>query len=65
MNIPFVLICMIIIAGLVWMAYRNMRRLNQRIEEFDAERAHNPMDPFSALAELLQQQESPSRRRKR
>jgi hypothetical protein len=65
MNIPFVLICLIIIAGLVWMAYRNMRRLNQRIEEFDAERAHNPIDPFSALAELLQQQESPSRRRKR
>jgi hypothetical protein len=64
-NIPFVLVCLVIIAGLVWMAYRNIRRLNQRIEEFDEERARQPLDPFGALAELLQQQENARHRRKR
>jgi hypothetical protein len=64
-NIPFVLICLIIIAGLVWMAYRNIRRLNQRIEEFDEERARQSLDPFRALAELLQRQENARHRRKR
>ncbi len=65
MNIPFVLVCLVIIAGLMWMAYRNIRRLNQRIEEFDEERARHPLDPFGALAELLQQQENARRKRMR
>lgn len=64
MNIPFVLVCLAIIALLVWMAYRNIRRLNRRIVEFDEERAQRPLDPFSALAEL-QLQENARRKRKR
>ncbi len=65
MNIPFVLVCLVIIAGLAWMAYRNIHRLNRRIEEFDEERARQPLDPFSALAELFQQQENAQRKRRR
>ncbi|MCS7065382.1 MAG: hypothetical protein NZL85_03795 [Fimbriimonadales bacterium] len=64
MNIPFVLVCLAIIALLVWMAYRNIQRLNRRIEEFDEERAQHPLDPFSALAELYRLQENARRRRK-
>ncbi|GBC92614.1 hypothetical protein HRbin15_01085 [bacterium HR15] len=64
MNIPFVLVCLALIALLVWMAYRNIQRLNRRIEEFDAERMQHPLDPFRALAELYQLQEDARRRRK-
>ncbi len=64
MNIPFVLVCLAIIAVLMAIAYRNLRRLNQRIAEWDEERARQPMDPFQALAELYRLQESRRRDRK-
>ncbi len=64
MNIPFVLVCLAIIALLIWMAYRNIHRLNRRIAEFDEERAQGPLDPFRALTELYRLQEEARRRRK-
>lgn len=64
MNIPFVLISLAVIALLVWMAHRNIQRLNRRIAELDEERTQQPLDPFRALAELyrLQENEPPKRK---
>ncbi|MFN7016272.1 MAG: hypothetical protein ACK4P5_03780 [Fimbriimonadales bacterium] len=52
MNIPFVLVCLVIIALLIGSAVRLNRRINERLAELDAERARNPLDPFSAWMEL-------------
>jgi hypothetical protein len=61
MNIPFVLVCMAIIALLVYSAVRLNRRINQRLAELDEERARNPLDPFSAMMELYRLQEERKR----
>jgi len=63
-NIPFVLISLAVIALLVWMAHRNIQRLNRRIAELDEERAQQPLDLFRALAELYRLQENEPRKRK-
>jgi hypothetical protein len=57
MNVPFVLVCLVIIALLSYMAYRRVQAINARIAELDEERARNPLDPFSALIELYRLQE--------
>jgi len=57
MNVPFVITCLVIIALLIYTAYRQTQRINQRIAELDEERQRNPLDPFSALMELYRLQE--------
>lgn len=61
MNVPFVLICLVIIALLVYGAYRRVQAINARIAQLDEERARNPLDPFSALMELYRLQEERKR----
>lgn len=61
MNVPFVLVCLAIIALLLYSAVRLNRQINQRIRELDEERARNPLDPFSALMELYRLQEERKR----
>ncbi|MDW8107957.1 MAG: hypothetical protein RMK45_10840 [Armatimonadota bacterium] len=61
MNIPFVLVCLAIIALLMYTAYRQVQRINQRLVELDEERQRNPLDPFSALMELYRLQEEQKR----
>ncbi len=61
MNIPFVLVCLGIIALLVYSAVRWTQRINQRITELDEERERNPLDPFSAMMELYRLQEERKR----
>lgn len=61
MNIPFVLVCLGIIALLVYSAVQWTRRINQRIAELDEERERNPLDPFSAMMELYRLQEERKR----
>ncbi|MDW8052564.1 MAG: hypothetical protein RMJ83_08820 [Armatimonadota bacterium] len=61
MNIPFVLVCLAIIALLIYTAYRQVQRINQRLAELDEERRRNPLDPFSALMELYRLQEEQER----
>lgn len=65
MNIPFVLVCLAIIALLLYSACRWNRRINERLAELDAERERNPLDPFSAWMELYRLQEGSRRGRKR
>ncbi|MCX7993648.1 MAG: hypothetical protein N2651_08265 [Fimbriimonadales bacterium] len=64
MNMPFVLVCLLIIAALVYSAVQWTRRINERIAELDAERERNPLDPFSALMELYRLQGEQKRGRK-
>ncbi|MGQ9656485.1 MAG: hypothetical protein ACUVV1_01115 [Fimbriimonadales bacterium] len=61
MNVPFVLICLAIIALLVYGAYRRVLAINARIAQLDEERARNPLDPFSALMEIYRLQEERKR----
>ena len=61
MNVPFVLVCLVIIALLGYWAYRRVQAINARIAELDEERARNPLDPFSALMELYRLQEERKR----
>ncbi|GIV10990.1 MAG: hypothetical protein KatS3mg020_0481 [Fimbriimonadales bacterium] len=61
MNIPFVLVCLAIIALLIYSAVQRNRRINQRIAELDEERERNPLDPFSAMMELYRLQEERKR----
>jgi hypothetical protein len=61
MNVPFVLVCLAIIALLGYLAYRRVQAINARITELDKERARNPLDPFSALMELYRLQEEHKR----
>lgn len=61
MNVPFVLVCLAIIALLTYLAYRRVQDINARIAELDEERARNPLDPFSALMELYRLQEEHKR----
>lgn len=61
MNAPFVLICLAIIALLVYGAYRRTQAINARIAQLDEERTRNPLDPFSALMELYRLQEERQR----
>lgn len=61
MNVPFVLICLAIIALLSYWAYRRAQAINARIAELDEERARTPLDPFSALMELYRLQEGRKR----
>ncbi|MFN7161989.1 MAG: hypothetical protein ACK4NB_02910 [Fimbriimonadales bacterium] len=61
MNVPFVLVCLAIIALLLYAAVRLNRQINQRIRELDEERARNPLDTFSALMELYRLQEERKR----
>ncbi len=63
MNLPFVLVCLTIIALLIYSAVRLNRRINERLAELDAERERNPLDPFSALMELYRLQEEHKRGR--
>ncbi|MFN3689444.1 MAG: hypothetical protein ACK4UU_00805 [Fimbriimonadales bacterium] len=65
MNIPFVLVCCALIALLIYSAVRLNRRINARLAELDAERARNPLDPFSALMELYRLQEDRRREERR
>jgi hypothetical protein len=44
MNVPFVLVCLAIIALLSYMAYRRVQAINARIAELDEERAQ-PVGP--------------------
>ena len=64
MNVPFVLVCLVIIALLSYMAYRRVQAINARIAELDEERARNPLDPFSALMERYRLQEERERGRR-
>jgi hypothetical protein len=61
MNVPFVLVCLAIIALLGYLAYRRVQAINARIAELDEERARNPLDPFSVLMELYRLQEEHKR----
>lgn len=63
MNVPFVIICLGIIALLIYSAVRLNRRIDERLAELDAERERNPLDPFSALMELYRLQEERKRGR--
>jgi len=65
MNVPFVIVCLAIIALLIYSAVRLNRRINDRLAELDAERERNPLDPFSALMELYRLQEEQERGRKK
>jgi hypothetical protein len=61
MNVPFVLVCLAIIALLGYLAYRRVQAIDARLAELDEERACNPLDPFSALMELYRLQEEHKR----
>jgi hypothetical protein len=63
MNVPFVIVCLAIIALLIYSAVRLNRRIDERLAELDAERERNPLDPFSALMELYRLQEEQKRGR--
>jgi hypothetical protein len=65
MNVPFVIVCLAIIALLIYSAVRLNRRINERLAELDAERERNPLDPFSALMELYRLQEEQKRGKKK
>ncbi|MGQ9901246.1 MAG: hypothetical protein ACUVR1_03410 [Fimbriimonadales bacterium] len=55
------LICLAIIALLVYGAYRRVLAINARIAQLDEERARNPLDSFSALMEIYRLQEERKR----
>ncbi|MCS7190389.1 MAG: hypothetical protein NZ843_02165 [Fimbriimonadales bacterium] len=59
------LVCLAIIALLLYSAYRLNQRISERLAELDAERERNPLDPFSALMELYRLQEARERDKKR
>ncbi|GIV08837.1 MAG: hypothetical protein KatS3mg019_0928 [Fimbriimonadales bacterium] len=61
MNVPFVIVCLVIIALLIYSAVRLNRCINQRLAELDEERERNPLDPFSAMMELYRLQEERKR----
>jgi len=67
MNWSFVVLCLVIIALLGRQIYLRAKELQQRIDEFQEEQESHPMDPYAALSELHQLQESqkPPPKRKR
>lgn len=52
-------------AALVWLVRRAVRRAHQlsdRIEEYHREQEENPQDPYTALAELMEEQRREGRK---
>jgi len=51
-----IILAIVIIVWLVGRTIRRARALSERIEEYHKEQEENPMDPYAALAELLEEQ---------
>lgn len=61
MNVPFVLVCLAIIALLSYWAYRRVQAINARIAEAGRGAREQSARPFSALMELYRLQEEHKR----